>query len=255
MQREEFIQQLWLDFIHQYPEIGGLRLWPLDAPVEYLALLTLNHRHHGMDALLPALERFGYRIRHRHAMADRGLLVNLLAPPGDGPWLAVAELQMGTLARRPRGLLEELVDQAPEAAHRGSNRLCRGRPWPMPDWEDYQALHQAHPLAALLAVNGPRLHHVGYDCQHLEASLDDLHRGMEEAGFAGTADRHHGLFPISPLVDYRFYPSGSRRLPFAEGDEHRVETGGIALVQKSVSAHQERVVELLLPHHTRCELS
>ncbi|MDY7117233.1 DUF1338 family protein [Halomonas sp. SSL-5] len=255
MQREEFIQQLWLDFIHQHPEIGGLRLWPLDAPVEYLALLTLNHRHHGMDALLPSLAHFGYRIRHRHAMADRGLLVNLLAPPGEGPWLAVAELQMGTLARRPRALLEGLVNQAPEAAHRGPNRLCRGRPWPMPDWESYQALHQAHPLAALLAVNGPRLHHVGYDCQYLDAPLEELHRGMEEAGFAGTADRHHGLFPISPLVDYRFYPTGSRRLPFAEGDEHRVETGGIALVQKSVSAHQERVVELLLPHHTRCQLS
>lgn len=255
MQREEFIQQLWLDFIHQHPEIGGLRLWPLDAPVEYLALLTLNHRHHGMDALMPALAHFGYRIRHRHAMADRGLLVNLLAPPGTGPWLAVAELQMGTLARRPRALLETLVDQAPESAHRGPNRLCRGRPWPVPGWESYQTLHQAHPLAALLAVNGPRLHHVGYDCRHLDASLEELHRGMEEAGFAGTDDRHHGLFPISPLVEYRFYPSGSRRLPFAEGDEHRVETGGIALVQKSVSAHQERVVELLLPHHTRCQLS
>jgi len=255
MQREEFIQQLWLDFVHQYPEIAGLRLWPLDAAVEYLALLTLNHRDHGMDALLPSLEHFGYRVRHRHAMADRGLLVNLLAPPAEGPWLAIAELQLGTLARRPRALLESLVNQASEAAHRGPNRLCRGRPWPMPDWDAYQALHQAHPLAALLAVNGPRLHRVGYDCQRLGAGLDELHRGMEEAGFAGTADRHHGLFPISPLVDYRFYPSGSRRLAFAAGDEHRVETGGIALVQRAVSANQERLVELLLPHHTRCELS
>ncbi|WP_299232885.1 DUF1338 family protein [uncultured Halomonas sp.] len=255
MQRAEFIQQLWLDFIHQHPEIGGLRLWPPGASAEYLALLTLNHRHHGMEALLPSLEHFGFRIRHRHAMADRGLLVNLLAPPQEGPWLAVAELQIGTLSRRPRALLEELIDRAPETAHRGPNRLCRGRPWPMPEWQRYQALHQAHPLAAVLAINGPRVHHVGYDCQRLGTSIDDLHRGMEEAGLAGTGDRHHGLFPISPLVDYRFYPSGSRNLPFAEGDEHRVETGGIALVEKSVTTHQERLVELLLPHHTRCELS
>ncbi|MFW6345272.1 MAG: DUF1338 domain-containing protein, partial [Halomonas sp.] len=159
MQREEFIQQLWLDFIHQHPEIGGLRLWSVDAPAEYLALLTLNHREHGMDALLPSLKRFGYRVRHRHAMADRGLLVTLLGAPDDGPWLVVAELQLSTLARGPRARLEGLVNQASESAHQGPNRLCRGRPWPMPDWTTYQALQCAHPLAALLAVNGPRLHH------------------------------------------------------------------------------------------------
>ncbi|NWN82751.1 MAG: DUF1338 domain-containing protein [Halomonas sp.] len=255
MQRAEFIQQLWLDFIHQHPKIGGLRLWAPNAPAEYLALLTLNHSDHGMDALLPSLEHFGYRIRHRHAMADRGLLVNLLSPLQEGPWFAVAELQTGTLPRHARALLENLVDLAPQSAHRGPNRLCRGRPWPMPDWDSYQTLYQAHPLAAALAINGPRLHHVGYDCQRLGTALEDLHRGMEDAGFAGTADRQHGLFPISPLIQYRFYPGGSHPLPFAEGDEHRVETGGVALVQKSVGADQERAVELLLPHHTRCEIN
>lgn len=42
MQREEFLQQLWLDYIHQHPDVGMLRLWPTDAPAEYLTLLTLN---------------------------------------------------------------------------------------------------------------------------------------------------------------------------------------------------------------------
>ncbi len=255
MQREEFIQQLWLDFIHQYPEIGGLRLWPLDAPVEYLALLTLNHRHHGMDALLPALERFGYRIRHRHAMADRGLLVNLLAPPGDGPWLAVAELQMGTLARRPGGCSRSWSTRHPRLPIVAPTACAGGGPGRCPTGKTTRPCIRLIPWPPCSPSTGHACTMSATTCQHLEASLDDLHRGMEEAGFAGTADRHHGLFPISPLVDYRFYPSGSRRLPFAEGDEHRVETGGIALVQKSVSAHQERVVELLLPHHTRCELS
>ncbi|MEX2552781.1 MAG: DUF1338 domain-containing protein, partial [Actinomycetota bacterium] len=59
----------------------------------------------------------------------------------------------------------------------------------------------------------------------------------------------------SPLLDYCFYPTLSQRLPFAEGDEHRITLGGIALVQKQVSANQERTAELLLPHHTRCEMS
>ena len=42
---------------------------------------------------------------------------------------------------------------------------------------------------------------------------------------------------------------------FALGDEHRIATGGIALVQKSLSGTRERAAQLLLPHHTRCEIA
>lgn len=255
MQRAEFVQQLWLDYVHQHPEVGGLRVWPLDAPVEYLSLLTLNHGPFGMDALLPSLAHFGYRPRHRHAMADRGLLATLLSPPDNGPWLVLGELQLGTLSRRPRERLEALVAQAPPEDRRGHNLLCRGRPWPMPDWESYLALCQAHPLAGLLSINGPRMHHAGFDCERLGQPIEVLDGQLRQSGLSGSTDRHHGLFPVSPLLDYRFYPTGSRRLTFAQGDEHRVELGGLALVQKEVSANQERAVELLLPHHTRCEVS
>lgn len=255
MQRKEFVQQLWLDYVHQHPEVGALRLWPLDAPVEYLALVTLNHGPWHMDALLPSLLHLGYRPRHRHAMADRGLLATLLSPPDDGPWLVLGELQLGTLSREPRQRLESLVALAPEADRRGQNLLCRGRPWPMPDWDTFQSLSAAHPLAGLLAVNGPRLHHAGFDCQRLGESLSHYDRRLTESGFVGSSDRQHGLFPVSGLLDYRFYPACSQRLPFADGDEHRFESGGLALVQKAVSANQERAVELLLPHHTRCEIT
>ncbi|MFC2993315.1 DUF1338 domain-containing protein [Halomonas tibetensis] len=255
MQREEFVQQLWLDYIHQHPDVGALRLWPIDAQAEYLALLTLNHGPWCMDALLPSLSRLGYRTGNRHAMADRGLLVTLLFPPDGGPWLVLAELQLGTLSRLPRQRLESLMALAPEADRRGQNLLCRGRPWPMPDWSTYQLLHSAHPLAGLLAVNGPRLHHAGFDCQRLGDSLEHFDLRLSERGFDGTSDRHHGLFPVSGLIDYRFYPACSQRLPFADGDEHRIDSGGLALVQKSVSANQDRAVELLLPHHTRCEIA
>ncbi|MDI5984970.1 DUF1338 domain-containing protein [Halomonas sp. M4R5S39] len=255
MQREEFVQQLWLDYVHQHPDIGGLRLWPVETPAEYLAILTLNHGPYGMDALLPTLAHFGYRLQHRHAMADRGLLVSLLSPPGDEAWLVLAELQLGTLSRAPRRRLESLVAKVPPEDRRGQNLLCRGRPWPMPDWPTYLALCQAHPLAGWLSVMGPRMHHAGFDCQRLGHDLGDLDTRMGEVGLTGNPDRHHGIFPVSPLLGYRFYPTCSQRLAFAAGDEHRIELGGLALVQKQVSANQERAVELLLPLHTRCEMS
>ncbi|QFT85023.1 hypothetical protein FIU88_08540 [Halomonas sp. THAF12] len=255
MQREEFIQQLWLDYVHQHPDLGGLRLWPVETPPEYLTLLTLNHGPWAMEALLPTLVRFGYRPLQRYAMADRGLLATLLAAPDDGAWLVLAELQLGTLSRPPREALQQLVSQAHAADTRGQNLLCRGRPWPMPDWATFQALTAAHPLAGWLAAMGPRLHHPGFDCARLGQSLDQLDGALAQSGIDGSADRHQGILPVSPLLDYRFYPGPARRLIFAEGDEHRVTAGGLALVQKQVSANQERCAELLLPHHTRCELT
>lgn len=255
MQRDEFLQQLWLDYIHLHPELGGLPLWTKDSSAEYLVLLTLNHGHFSAETLLPTLHHFGYRRVDSYAMADRGLLVTLLSPPDDGAWLVLAEFQPGTLTRVPRQRLEALIEQAHPQDCRGQNLLCRGRPWPMPDWATYQHLKQAHPLAAWLAVLGPRLHHAGFDCDRLGTDLNTLDRDMQLAGLIGSADRQHGIFPVSPLLSYRFYPTCSRRLPFAEGDEHRIAIGGVALVQKSLPSHHERAVELLLPYHTRCEIA
>lgn len=255
MQREEFVQRLWLDYIHHHPDIGGLRLWPLDAPAAYLALVTLNHGPFAMQAMLPTLTHLGYRCQHRHAMADRGLLVSLMAPPDGGAWLVLAELQLASLSRRPRDRLEGLVSQTHPEAYPDKSLVCDLRPWPMPTWDTYLSLHQAHPLAGWLAVMGPRMHHAGFDCDQLGMDLLALDTGMQGAGLIGDRDRHHGIFPVSPLLDYVFYPTLSQRLAFAEGDEHRIALGGVALVQKQVSANQERTAELLLPHHTRCEMS
>lgn len=254
MRREEFLQQLWLDYIHLHPELGAVRLWPTDATPEYLVLLTLNHGPFSTEALLPALHRFGYRSVDRYAMADRGLLVTLLAPPNEGAWLVLSELQIGTLTREPRQSLESLVEQT-HSHDQGPKALCRGRPWPMPTWDCYQRLQQAQPLAAWLAVMGPRLHHAGFDCERLGVDLNVLDRDMYQAGLIGSADRQQSAIPVSSLLSYRFYPTCSRRLPFAAGDEHRVALGGIALVQKCVPDSRGRAVEFLLPHHTRCRIA
>lgn len=256
MQREEFLQQLWLDYIHLHPELGTSDLWPSAAKAEYLVLLTLNHGPFSADALKPTLHHFGYRRVACYAMADRGLLVTLLSPSDASAWLVLAELQPCTLTQEPRQRLEALVAQAHPQDCRGQNLLCRGRPWPMPDWATYQHLQQAHPLAAWLAVMGPRLHHAGFDCEQLGVELEALDHVMQQAGLIGSADHHHGILPISPLLNYRFYPTCSRRLPFAEGDEHRIAMGGIALVQKCLpGSSRERPIELLFPHHTRCEIT
>lgn len=255
MQREEFLQQLWLDYIHLHPELGAMHLWPTTNSAEYLVLLTLNHGPFSTEALQPSLSRFGYRRVARHALADRGLLIMLLAPPDDEAWLVLTEFQPGTLTREPRLQLEELIEQTHPQDTRGQNLLCRGRPWPMPDWDTYQCLQQAHPLAAWLSVMGPRLHHAGFDCERLGTDLNALDRDMQQAGMIGCADRQRGIFPISPMLNYRYYPTCSRRLPFAAGDEHRIAMGGLALVQKCLPGNHERTIELLLPPHTRCEIT
>ncbi|MGQ4879911.1 DUF1338 domain-containing protein [Billgrantia sp. LNSP4103-1] len=255
MQREEFLQQLWLDYVHHHPDVGMLRLWPTDAPVEYLTLITVNQSPFAALDLLPTLGHLGYRPVHRYAMADRGLLVSLLAPPDDGAWLVLAELQLGTLSREPRERLARLVSHAHPQDTRGKNLLCRGRPWAMPRWDDYVVLQDAHPLAGWISVMGPSVHHAGFDCERLGNSFEMLDDALAATGLAGSEDRHHGIFPVSPLLQYRFYPTCSRRLAFAEGDEHRICLGGLALLQKRLSSDHERAVELLLPHHTRCEIT
>ncbi|MDV6320114.1 DUF1338 family protein [Chromohalobacter sp. HP20-39] len=254
MQRDEFLQQLWLDYIHCHPDIGALSLWPPDIHAEYCVLVTVNREPYQAQRLLPALYHFGYRRVGHHAMADRGVLANMLSPGNDDAWIVLIELQLDTLTQTPRHHLEALIKQSHPQDSRGQNLLSRGRPWPMPDWATYQQLQAAHPLAAWLAIMGPRMHHVGFDCQRLGREITEYADVIAEAGLK-SGDQTDALLPISPLLEHRYYACCTQRAVFAAGDEHRVTTGGLALVQKRLPGTRERAAELLLPQHTRCELS
>ncbi|WP_249975608.1 DUF1338 domain-containing protein [Vreelandella olivaria] len=255
MQREEFIQQLWLDYIHTHPDLGALRLWPLNTSAEYLTLVTLNHGPFSASALEAKLAHMGYRSVGHYAMADKGLLIHLLSPGDSGSWLVLAELQLGTLSKSPRKALTGLVMQSHPADCKGQNLLCRGRPWPMPSWTLYQQLQTAHPLASWLAVMGPRLHHAGFDCATLGESLETLNTRLETAGMASLKGQQNGVFAVSTLLDHRFYPAIPQKIAFSDGDEHRLCLGGLALAQKHVGDDHERIAEILLPFHTRCEMA
>lgn len=255
MQRQEFVQQLWLDYVHTHPGIGALRLWPLSTAAEYLTLVTLNHGPFSATALSGNLAHMGYRAVGHYAMADKGLLVHLLAPSDGGSWLVLAELQIGTLSKAPREAIEGLVRQSHPQDCKGHNLLCRGRPWPMPSWALYQQLQQAHPLAAWLAVMGPRLHHAGFDCGQLGESLECLDQRLYEVGMRSLQGQQNGVFTVSSLLEHRFYPTTPQKAVFAEGDEHRLCLGGLALVQKQIAHNNERLADVLLPAHTRCEMA
>ena len=123
MQRQEFVQQLWLDYIHTHPDIGALRLWPLPAVAEYLTLVTLNHGPFSALALSGNLTHMGYRPIGQYAMADKGLLIHLLAPSDNSSWLVLAELQVGALSKAPREVCSPI------------SRMASGDgPTPSPRW-------------------------------------------------------------------------------------------------------------------------
>ncbi|MCW4151819.1 DUF1338 domain-containing protein [Halomonas sp. 18H] len=252
MQGGTLIQALWRDYTDRQPDISALDLWSSATMAEYLTLLTPSLGPWSAKSLIPGLAEHGYTPRQRYAMPERGLLLTLLAT--DMPrqtWLVLAEFQVATLSRQPRDLLQRLIDSAdgrPETLPVG------GRPWSMPTWEDYQALHQADPLAAWLAVMGTRVHHPGFDCDRLDTSMKTLDNQLDQRGYTGHTDRLQGVFPVSPLLDYRFYPGHPQRLCFAHGERREVSLGGLALIQRRVTANRERSVELLLPHHALCEL-
>lgn len=254
-ERGAFLQELWFDYVHAHPDVAALRLWPGDTPAAYFTLLTLNHDSYGTSYLTPALTRLGYAMVGHYAIADKGLLITLLAPEDGGSWLVLAELQTGTLCKAPREALIALMQQGTQKSDALQTLLHQARPWPMPTWHLYQTLFQAHPLAAWLAVMGPRLHHAGFDCQQIGMPLAMLDQQLHESGMIGGDSMHHGLFPVSNLLEHRFYLTTAQKTVFATGDEHRLCLGGLALVQKHVSDDHKQVAELLLPHHTRCEMA
>lgn len=254
MQREEFERQLWLDYIHTHPDLGGLGLLPLDAKPDYLALLTLNHGPFSTARLTRTLKRMGYACATQYALADKGLLIHLLGAPNSS-WLVLVELQPAALRTTPRNALIELVEESHPRDCKGHNLLCRGRPWPMPSWQLYQQLLAEHPLAAWLAAMGPRLHHAGFNCQTLGEPIAALNEAFERKGMQCTKDQENGLFPVSSMLEHRFYHALPQKMVFRQGDEHRLCLGGLALAQKIPGQGASTLCEALLPAHTRCEMA
>ncbi|WP_417329013.1 DUF1338 domain-containing protein [Halomonas cupida] len=250
-EQQTISQQLWLDFIHQHPEIGALRLWPVDTPLEYLVLATISQSPWSMAATLSRLAERGYRPTRHYALADRGLLVTLLAGDIHSPRLIVIELQTTRLSSPARAALQQLTSGESSGSR---TELGACRPWPMPDWATYQLLRNEHPLAGWLAAMGPRVHHVGYDCTQIGKSLAQLDSEMQEHGFMPASEVDE-MLPVSPLIEHRYYPNCSRRLAFADGDEHRITAGAIQLVRQAPGAGRERTADVLLPPYAWCEMS
>lgn len=253
MQRNEFIQQCWLDYIHSHPDLGALTLTPRAEDAEYMTLMTLNADQFSARAISPALDSMGYQLVARYAMADKGLLIHLWSPQNSGCWLIIAELQLGTLPKRPREALTRLIHEGAPPAN-NVELFCHGRPWPMPSWALHEKLLETHPLAAWLATMGPRLHHAGFNCQVLGQPLQAIDQQLGECGMARACAEQNGIFPVSSLLEHRFYPANAQKMVFADGDEHRVAFGGLALVQKRLEDNNDPIACQLLPYHTRCEV-
>ncbi|WP_447556510.1 DUF1338 domain-containing protein [Vreelandella sp. EE22] len=254
MQREEFEQQLWLDYIHTHPELGGLDIWPLDIKAEYLTLLTLNHGSFSAAKLTHKLHRMGYASTTQYALPDKGLIIHQLAADNSSG-LILVELQLNALCTSPRHALLELIERSHPQDCKGHNLLCRGRPWPMPSWALYQQLEAEHPLAAWLAVMGPRVHHAGFNCQSLGESLTVLDSALENIGLHCAKNQYNGIFPVSSALEHRFYPAMPQKMAFDQGDEHRLCLGGLALAQKAFESTSLTLCEDLLPPHTRCQVA
>ncbi|MFG6666523.1 DUF1338 domain-containing protein [Halomonas sp. HNIBRBA4712] len=254
MHREEFERQLWLDYIHTHPDLGGLGIWPLDVKADYLTLLTLNHGPFSAQKLTQTLHRMGYVSATQYALADKGLIIHLLGAP-QSSWLILVELQLGALCTTPRDALLALIEQSHPQDCKGHNLLCRGRPWPMPSWALYQQLEAEHPLAAWLAAMGPRLHHAGFSCQSLGEPMAALDKALESAGMQCACNHQNGVFPVSSALEHHFYPAMPQKVVFSQGDEHRLCFGGLALAQKVLNDTGATIGEELLPPHTKCEMA
>ncbi len=89
---------------------------------------------------------------------------------------------------------------------------------------------------------GPRLHHAGFDCGQLGEPLKTLDQRLSEVGMPSLEGQQNGVFTVSSLLDHRFYPTTPQKTVFANGDEHRLCLGGLALAKSTL-----KIITSVLP--------
>lgn len=229
MNAHEFFSALWSDYIRVTPRaqvihdhverhFGAIRN-------DHVAFRTFDRERVCLEALERAFLNFGYQRHRPYAFEDKHLEAFGYLPPSDDlPLVFFSQIKTTELSEAAQGWVERALGDVVELPENPAETLLMGRPWAMPDWDEYLALSEVSPYAAWLAVWGFRANHFTVAVHHLpEApSLKRLVESLIEGGF--TMNREGGLYKGSPeqLLEQASTLAEMRPLTFAGGDVHEV---------------------------------
>jgi 2-oxoadipate dioxygenase/decarboxylase-like protein len=233
MERDEFFEALWEDFVEIAPQAADIRerfLEHGEAVVDdHVAFRTFNRAPLGLDQLEPLLLELGYRAFCDYRFTEKKLRARAYLCPGS-PRIFLSELLVDELSAPSRQLVESCVIQArrviaeaegsADATPSSAEIFCAGRLWNPIRFSDYERLAHESEYAAWLCALGLHANHFTLNVNAFKklTSIEAVLSFVESAGYAvNTAG---GRVKGSPalMLEQGSTLADQMPVPFAHGE-------------------------------------
>ncbi len=188
MDREQFFERLWQDFVVMAPQAAALRGRLLDVgePVEndHVAFRTLARPALSIEALEGRLLEFGYRILTDYEFPEKKLRARAYVLEG-APRIFLSELLVDRLSPVARRILEGIAAEAHPRVPPGAEVFWAGRLWEPIPFAEYEALAAESEYAGWLAALGLRPNHFTVSINALRRlrTVEEVLDFVEDAGY------------------------------------------------------------------------
>lgn len=188
MNREQFFERLWQDFVVMAPQAAALRdrLSATGEPVEndHVAFRTLARPALGIEALERWLLGFGYRILTDYAFPEKKLRARAYVLEG-APRIFLSELLVDELSPAARRILEGIAAEARGRVPEGPEVFWAGRLWEPIPFAEYELLAAESEYGAWLAALGLRPNHFTVSINALRRlrTVEAVLEFVEQAGY------------------------------------------------------------------------
>jgi hypothetical protein len=233
MERDEFFEMLWDDFVEIAPQAAAIRAEFAEhgerVVNDHVAFRTFNWAPLGLDQLEPLLLDLGYRPLTDYRFTEKKLRARAYLCPGS-PRIFLSELLVDELGAPARQLIDSCMTQArrviaeaeggPDAVPSSPEIFCAGRLWTPIRFSDYERLAQESEYAAWLCALGLHPNHFTLSVNAFSklTSIEAVLSFVENAGYA--VNEAGGRVKGSPslLLEQGSTLADQMPVPFAHGE-------------------------------------
>ncbi len=231
MQINQFIQQLWFDYLHVTPqaqviskafEMAGESLIN-----DHVAIRTFDLAPMDIAMLEQHILNMGYTHFAPYEYDASHLKAWSYLPPEEGlPKIFFSELITEQLSYKSQQIIHRLVGEIPLEVIKRPQVFWAGRLWSMPTWQEYQLLLEESEYAAWLSVMGLRANHFSMSVNHLKQTpeMDQVLNKVEALGFSLNTEGGRIKGSRLDLLEQGSTLPDQMLMHFADGSEHSVTT-------------------------------
>lgn len=229
MDRSDFFQRLWDDFVGIAPQAAALRQRLIEAGEtvvnDHVAFRTLARPEVGLESLEGRLFELGYRTLADYQFPEKKLRARAYLAAG-APRIFLSELLVEELSPASRRVLDALADEARGRVPEGPEAFWAGRLWKPLSFADYERLAAESEYAGWLSALGLRANHFTVSINALKhlRSVEAVLEFVEAAGYRINTSGGRVKGSAAELLEQGSTLADRLAVEFAGGERHVIPT-------------------------------